>query len=85
MVIKWRRATRREALDSVPIYFTVAMLVGLAVNALFGDAPDYEEAFYRALWFAILMPIASLLFKLRAETAGQAARPTPQSRRHPRT
>ena len=69
MVTKWRRATRQEALHSVPVYFTVAMMAGLAVNALFGDAPDYEEAFYRALFFAILMPIASLLFKLRAETA----------------
>lgn len=67
--MKWRRATKLEALRSVPVYFTVTMLVGLAVNAFFGDAPDYEESFYRALCFAAVMPIASLLLKLRAETA----------------
>ncbi|MBW8304546.1 MAG: hypothetical protein K0M78_11540 [Brevundimonas sp.] len=67
--MKWRRATKREALRSVPVYFTVAMLVGLLVNALFGDAPDYEGSFYRALCFAVVMPIASLLLKLRAEAA----------------
>jgi len=65
--MRWRRATKREALSSAPVCFAVAMLAGVAVNPLFGDAPDYEWSFYRALCFAVAMPLASLLFKLRAD------------------
>lgn len=68
--MKWRRATKWEALQSVPFYFTAAMLFGLPLDVLFDGAPDYKGSFYRALYFAIAMPIASLLLKLRPVTVG---------------
>lgn len=62
---KWRRSTKREALNSVPVYFTLAMLIGLPVDALFDGAPDYEGSFFRAVYFAVAMPVASLILKMR--------------------
>ena len=65
--VKWRRATKGEALRSVPLYFSVAMLIGLVSDVLLDGAPDYQGSFYRALCFAVGMPIASLLLKLKAD------------------
>lgn len=73
----WRRATKQEALRSFPIYFTLATLLGLPIGALFDGAPNYEETFYRALWFALAMAVASLFLKLRAEAPGEAGPATP--------
>jgi hypothetical protein len=65
MATRWRRAKIYEALKSIPVFFALAMVVGLAFDLVFDGSPDFEGSFFRALYFAIAMPIAFLLVKHR--------------------
>jgi hypothetical protein len=49
------------------VVFTLTMLIGVAFNLLWHRTADYEGAFYRALFFSISIPLASLLFRVRAD------------------
>ena len=65
--IRWRRRTRPEAFRLIPVSFTVAAIVGVVWDALFKDTVDCEDAFFRAVWFAVAFPLASLAFKTKGE------------------
>ena len=55
--MKLRRAIKR-ALVNIPPVFTLAMLLGLAWDVIFHDVADYEDAFSRAIYAAVAIPVA---------------------------
>ena len=54
--MKLRRATKR-AVVSIPLVFTLAMLLGLACDIIFDGVADYEDAFFRAIYAAVVIPV----------------------------
>lgn len=63
---KSRRATKGEAINTLFVAFTLAMFVGLASDLIWSGVPDYEGSFYRAVYIATVLSVASLVLKLRS-------------------
>ena len=54
--------------------FTLAMIVGVPSNLIWHGAPNYEGAFYRAIFLSISLSLLSLLLRIRADFGNERTR-----------
>ena len=64
--VKYRRHRISEAIELALMVFTLSSFLTVLWDLAFEDMIDFENAFYRSLYFSLAFSIASLVFKWKA-------------------